>query len=339
MLAQEPGARDEPGLALRPANATCFAPARVPEIGSEGLPPRLSETGCFAREDPRRPLAALIPFDVNVPLWSDGAAKERWLALPDGARIHVGPNGDFDLPPGSVTIKTFKIDNRPIETRFFVRLLSGEWSGYTYEWNEAGTDASILNEGSRRRPIGGGAWHYPTRAECNQCHTQAAGRSLGLEIVQLNRELSYPGGRTANQLTTWQHIGLFESPLSADPARLPALPRPAAGGASLDSRARGYLHANCANCHRPGVELTGRTDFRFDTALAATMTCDAEPRDILSASADARIIAPGSPERSMIVVRMLELGRGRMPEIGSLVVDREGVSLLSDWIHALTACP
>jgi uncharacterized repeat protein (TIGR03806 family) len=329
-----------PSMAVRPPNPTCRAPQLVPQIGSAGLPARLSETGCFDQVNPTRPLPALIPYEVNAPLWSDGATKERWLALPDDTTIQMQADGDLQLPPGAVTIKTFSIGGRKIETRFFVRLMTGEWSGYTYEWNEAGSDATVLDEGSRRRPIAGGEWHYPTRAECNKCHTAGAGFSLGLEIAQLNLETDEPDGARTNQLTRWQRMGLFASMLPDEPARLPTLPPETDNRATLEARARAYLHANCSNCHRPEVDGSGTTDFRFPTTLASTGACDAEPlRDNLGAGAEARIIAPGNPDKSMVVLRMRELGRGRMPEFASLVVDQRGVSLISDWIRGLARCP
>jgi uncharacterized repeat protein (TIGR03806 family) len=342
-MVADAGAPEGPGsgLASRPANSTCLVPAGVPEIGSEGLPPRLSDTGCFDPQDPTRPRAGLIPYRVVSPLWSDGAEKERWLALPDGARIQIKPDGDFDLPAGAMTIKTFSIGGRRIETRFFVRLQTGDWAGYTYEWNEAGTDATVLGEGSRRRPITGGEWHYPTRGECNKCHTSAAGYSLGLEVAQLNSELVYPGGQRANQLATWAHIGLFAAPLPMDVDRLPVLPAPDDARLPLEARARAYLHVNCSNCHRPEiVGDSGTTDFRFSTPLAATMACNAEPlRDNLGAGPEARIIAPGNPDKSMVIKRMLDLGMARMPLVASLAVDQGGVGLLSDWIRSLATCP
>jgi uncharacterized repeat protein (TIGR03806 family) len=275
-----------------------------------------------------------------MPLWSDGATKERWLALPDGARIEVKADGDFDLPPGTVTIKTFSLGGRRIETRFFVRLMNGEWAGYTYEWNEAGTNAVVLGEGSRRRQVGDLEWHYPTRAECDVCHTEAAGHTLGLETAQLNSEFSYPGGQRANQLATWEQMGLFDQLLATGGGALPALPRPADDRASLESRARAYMHANCSNCHRPESDGSGTIDLRYSVPFALTKACDAEAvRGSLGVGEEARIIAPGKPDKSMLVVRMIELGRGRMPEVASLVVDQDGVTLLSDWIRSLTSCP
>ena len=327
------------GLAERPSNATCRSPL-VPEVGTEGLPRLLSETGCFQPQDPARPLPALVPYEVNAPLWSDGADKDRWLALPDGARIEITPDGDFELPPGAVTIKLFSIGGRRVETRFFVRGEDGQWSGYTYAWNEAGTDAEVLDEGAHERQFGDVVWRYPSRADCTNCHTPEAGFSLGLETAQLDRMFTYPGGQSASQLATFAHIGFLASALSPQKERPPVLPDPADEGAPLEARARGYLHANCANCHRgaPGSG-SGMTDFRFTTALNATMACDVEPRADSLGVPNPRVIAPGDPSRSMVVVRMLELGRGRMPEIGTAVVDQAGVALVSDWIQSLAACP
>ena len=55
--------------------------------------------------------------------------------------------------------------------------------------------------------------------------------------------------------------------------------------------------------------------------------------------AQVRILAPGNPDLSMLVLRMKLEGAGRMPEVGSLVVDQAGIDLVSEWIRSLTACP
>jgi uncharacterized repeat protein (TIGR03806 family) len=306
------------------------------------LAARLSQTGCFDPADLTRPAAGVIPYELNMPFWSDGATKQRWLALPRGGTARIGADGDLELPPGTVLIKSFVVGGRRLETRFFVRRTGGAWHGYTYEWNQAGTEAVLLDEQSHTQPTaGGGNWYYPSRAECKQCHTDAAGGSLGLELAQLNRQVVYPGdARPAQQLETWSRIGLFEGPLPAPAERLPAFPAPDDARASLEARARAYLHANCAGCHRPEVDMSGTVDLRHGTALAATMSCDARPtKGSMGFGADVRIIAPGKPDRSMIVLRMGLMGAGRMPEVGSLVLDDAGIRLVSDWIGSLTSCP
>jgi len=52
---------------------------------------------------------------------------------------------------------------------------------------------------------------------------------------------------------------------------------------------------------------------------------------------DGRLLAPGDPDRSLILYRMTKLGLGRMPHIASNVVDREAVELIRDWISSLPA--
>lgn len=333
------GAADAASTPNRSPNPTCLAPPRAVTQGNAGLPARLADTGCFDRADPTRPLPMLLPYTVNAPLWSDGAEKDRWLALPDGARIAVGADGDLELPPGSVLIKTFRFGDRRVETRFFVRHVAGDWSGYTYEWNEVGTDAALMAEGAERRMIDRRPYHLPSRAECKQCHTDAAGGSLGLEIAQLNAEVSSPAG-PVNQLRDWVARGLFAKPLAADPAQLPALPRMGDEARPLEARARAYLHANCANCHRPELDNSGSVDLRFSTPLAATKSCDQRPiKGSMGLGPQARIVAPGNPELSMLLFRMKLEGAGRMPEVGSLVVDQAAIDLLSEWIRSLAACP
>ncbi|RYE84197.1 MAG: hypothetical protein EOO75_18420, partial [Myxococcales bacterium] len=174
--------------------------------GADAFPKKLSETGCVDPADPTKPAAGLIPYGVNAPFWSDGADKSRWLAIPDGTTIAVdADSGDFDLPNGSVVVKEFQLDGKRIETRLMVRHDDGAWAGYSYEWNDAGTDATYV-PGGKKKVIGDQTWLYPSSAQCLQCHTQAAGRTLGLEVAQLNGLLDYPGGAYANQLATLEHL-------------------------------------------------------------------------------------------------------------------------------------
>jgi mono/diheme cytochrome c family protein len=193
--------------------------------------------------------------------------------------------------------------------------------------------------GGKTRQVGGQTWIYPSEGECMQCHTSAAGFSLGPEISQLNGSFSYPPpGRAANQLATLEHINMFTAPLPGEPSTLPALPDPANSGASLDSRARAYLHTNCALCHRPGGPTPSNMDLRSTTALSATNACNVVPQEGNLGIANARLIAPGDAARSLVVERMNRRDARGMPPIGSSVVDSSGVTLLSDWINSLGGC-
>ena len=301
------------------------------------VPRTLRETGCVDPADPLRPAAGLIPYAPSAPFWSDGATKERFMALPEGGRITVGADGDWDLPNGTVLVKNFTVGTRRVETRLFVRHLDGEWRGYTYRWNDAQTDAALLDGGELRALPGGGRWYYPSRSQCLECHSSAAGRSLGLESAQLNTAFRYAAtGRVANQLDTLDHLGLFAAPLPA--TRPAAYPDPYAPGPD-EGRARAYLHTNCSQCHRPGGIGRGALDLRFATPFARTGTCDVAPGVGDLGLRDARLIAPGDPARSIVHARMSAGELYRMPPISSGMVDAEGVALVGRWVRALTRCP
>ena len=149
-------------------------------------------------------------------------------------------------------------------------------------------------------------WSFPGRGECQGCHTAAAGGTLGLELAQLNREITYPStGRRSNQLATLDHIGVFSAALAAAPAALPSLPVPERDG-PLEGRARAYLHANCSFCHRSDdLASGGDFDIRFATPFGATKTCNASPKAGSLGIDGGRVIAPGSPDASILLQRML----------------------------------
>lgn len=303
----------------------------------DGFPKLLSETGCFDPADPRKPGPALIPYDVSSPLWSDGADKGRWFALPDNTTITVNPEQDWDLPIGSVVVKEFAVADKRLETRLFMRHDDGSWGGYTYEWNEAGTDAALLPAGKVKAIGGNGeAWAYPSRTQCIQCHSAAAGGTIGLETSQLNREAVYAStNRLSPQLDTLQHIGVVT--LSAPAAELPRLPDPA-GADTLELRARAYLHANCSHCHRPGGGAQGMMDLRFSKTFAETKTCNVDNTQGTVEGAT-KLIVPGDPDKSILSRRVHANDSKRMPPVAVNVVDPDGSKLIDDWIKSLTACP
>jgi uncharacterized repeat protein (TIGR03806 family) len=303
------------------------------------VPATLSATGCVASADRTLPASGLIPYSVNAPFWSDGADKQRFLALPDGQNIAVTAEGDWDLPAGSVVMKHFRIANRLVETRLLMRHPDGVWGGFTYEWNAQGTDATRVQGGAVRDIGGGQQWLFPSESQCLECHTSAAGRSLGLETAQLNRTHTYAAtGRTANQLATLSAINTLSPPITADPGTLPALTVPAATTATLAARARSYLHTNCSQCHRPGGPTPSTMDLRAATTLAATNACNATPSGSTLGIANARLISPGNASQSVLVARMNRRDVHGMPPLGSVIVDTAGVTLVSSWINSLTGC-
>ncbi len=302
----------------------------------DDFPQQLSQTGCFDPTDPTKTVAGVIPYEVNSVLWSDGAVKQRFLAIPDGAQITVTDDDDWDLPIGSVVIKSFIVDDQRIETRLFMRHDDGGWGGYTYEWNDEGTEATLLPAG-KLRTLATTTWAYPSRSQCMQCHSKAAGGTIGLETAQLNRDAVYPStNRIANQLATLDHIGLFATPLpSAGDA--PRLSDPA-GSDSLEDRARSYLHANCAHCHRPMGGGQGMLDLRYVQSFADTVSCNADNTQGEVGGAT-KLIVPGSPDDSILSKRMHAGGSKRMPPVGVSITDPVGTMVVDDWISSLSGCP
>ncbi|MEX1994861.1 MAG: PQQ-dependent sugar dehydrogenase [Steroidobacteraceae bacterium] len=305
--------------------------------GGDNVPQLLSQTGCINTSAAGAPpLLTLIPYTLNAPFWSDGAAKERWIGLPNGLNISVAGSGDWQPPIGTVLVKHFRIGNQLVETRLFMRHPDDVWAGYTYQWNGSQTEANRVTGGGTAN-VGGQTWIFPSEAQCMQCHTEAAGRSLGLETAQQNRNHLYPQtGRTANQITTLNAINVLSPPVAANP---PAYADPADTTRSLNDRARAYLHTNCANCHRPGGPTPVGIDLRHGTALSQTGACDVVPSAGDLGIANARIIAPGDDARSVLLARMARRNDpNMMPPIASNVRDAAGEGLISAWIDSLANC-
>ncbi len=344
------------GLTARPPNQDC----QVTWTDPKAPPARLSATGCFDVDDPLKPGAALIPFTVLSPLWSDGAEKERYMLVPDDAQITVKDcertpdecptvctpglgcesEGEFQFPVGTILVKNFSLGAERVETRLLVHFSREEWFGHSYRWRDDQSDAELVDRlGNDKVFTVAGVtqtWHYPSGAECMQCHTTAAGFSLGPETLQLNSDYTYPNGVTANQLTTLETIGLLTAPI---PDRLKRTQLAAYDDPSVavETRARAYLHANCAQCHRPGSNKP-TVDFRFQTALPQTGACNADSavQDGTLGIDGAKVIAPGAHEKSLVWARMNTLESTlRMPQLATSVRDDAGVALVARWIDGL----
>jgi uncharacterized repeat protein (TIGR03806 family) len=304
------------------------------------FPDKLSKTGCVDASAPKKPAPGMIQYAPHSELWSDGADKGRWLGVPDGKKITIQADGDFDIPNGSVLMKSFSVGGKLVETRLFVRHDDGGWAGYTYEWDDQEQDATLLLA-SKTRPLGNGqTWYYPSRSECLTCHTGAAGRTLGLELGQLNADLAYTAtNRLSNQLATLDHIGMFDAPLPGPVAQLAAYPKPTSMEGTPETRARSYMHANCSFCHRPNSNGGGPMDLRYATVLKDAMACGLDPSNGDLGVMGAKILAPGDAAHSLLSIRPKALGVGRMPPLASRVVDTAGAAVIDQWITSLAACP
>ncbi len=327
------------GIDKRIANTSCVAPMRPTNAGNDPFPKTLANTGCFDAANVHKPRPGLIPFEVAAPLWSDAAGKRRWMALPDGKTITIEADGDFTFPIGTVLIKEFEIDGLLLETRFLIRHTDGDWAGYTYRWDDAGKEATLLGDAVDYRFVKDLEWQFPSRQNCLACHTTIAGRSLGPEIGQLNTEMAYPGTGRANQLATLDHIGMFKvSP--GDPKTLAAYPSPTSMAGTVAERARAYLHSNCSHCHRPGGVIETAIDLRYLTPLSETKACNIVPIKGQFGLPDSRIIVPGNISNSILRFRISSTTQNvRMPALGTALVDQLGLDAIDAWIGDLKTCP
>jgi len=302
------------------------------------IPDLLSASGCVDPGDITQAYDGLLPYDLSAPFWSDGADKDRYVGLPNGTTIGINADGDFDFPNGTILVKNFRLGGDLIETRHLMRHTDGVWAGYTYEWNTAQTEATRVR-GGKVVNINSQNWIYPSEGQCMECHTGAAAFALGPEIAQLNKDFTYVStGRVANQLETMDHVMMFATPLPGSVSILDALADPADTNAPLEERVRAYLHTNCAQCHRPNGPTPSTMDLRYSTALGDTNACDAQPLEGNLGIPNARLIAPGNANASLIIERMQRRDVHGMPPLGSNVVDTVNVATIAAWIDGLSAC-
>jgi len=184
--------------------------------------------------------------------------------------------------------------------------------------------------GNRTQP-----WYFPGRQDCLTCHTPQSGGVLGLKTRQSNRDFHYAGaGVTDNQLRTWNHIDLFDTPLNeGDIPTYNKLVKVTEASANLETRVRSYLDANCAHCHRPGG-VQAFWDARFSTPLANQGIINGSVSDPLGVTG-AKIVVPANLERSMMHKRMNSVAQFKMPPLAKNLIDPEAVEVLAAWINSL----
>lgn len=319
------------------------------------FPLLLSQTGCFKTLQPLVPADGVIPYDVQVPLWSDHLDKTRWFALPGDQKIIFTQKDGWNFPDGSVAIKHFAYNATKgdpstrynVETRFLIKS-QGEWRGYTYRWDSSQKDASLTtsrrNVDIRQKRADGTFLNFthiiPSSTDCMYCHSQEAGRVLGLETAQMNRSFDYKNA-TDNQLRTLEHIGIFTKKLPLKHTSLPKLAPLHSTQVSLETRVRSYLHANCSFCHRPGSQHYGDIDLRYSTPLKKTNICDRKPLEGHLGLSDPRVVAPQKPQKSILLLRMSRRASstGQMPPIGSVLKDQKALVFIQQWIQELKTCP
>jgi hypothetical protein len=314
-------------------------------------PATLAETGIFNDMALLTPNPGVIPYDVNTPYWTDGAIKSRWFSVPDLASRMVYRNTQsWTFPIGTVWAQHFELETtngvpesrRRVETRVLVRDNAAHY-GVTYRWDsptnatlvppEGAEEVFAISENGTQRMQ---TWRYPTRENCLDCHHSQAGRALGFNTPQLNRDFDYAAyaGVVDNQLRALANAGYFSTTVS-NIHGLPVMARIDDTGFGVQHRARSYLMANCAHCHGPGGQGLGNFDARIYRVFSSQGILDGSLQIDLGDPLN-RVIRRGSVTNSMVHTRMASTTLGfRMPFLDSSLPDPQALDVFEDWILEL----
>lgn len=333
---------------MRAAAALLAAAAWAGEAAPVRPPERLSETGLYAATGTATIAAGNLPYSPQYPLWTDGAAKSRWIRLPEGSKIDVRNVDAWRFPVGTKLWKEFAFAGRKVETRMLWRATADAWVYATYVWNEAQTDAELAPEAGLREhaEIAPGKRHsIPAIADCRTCHESGPSTVLGFSALQLSddrdplalhAEPLRPGMVTLSSLVERGRLEPPRPDLASSPPRI-------AASSPRERAVLGYLAGNCAHCHNPSGPLA-----RLGLSLAHdSSTAKGGPEPSLATAVDAkgryevpgapdgasRTIARGEPGCSAIVYRMASRRpSSQMPPLGTVIADREAVELVKRWI-------
>lgn len=285
--------------------AACSDPNGPGTPTDETLPQFLSEFD----------MTGAIEFAPTWVLWSNGLEKQRHILLPPGGRIDISDRDRWVFPDGTRIFKRFSIREpdgglRHVETRILWRH-EGTWRTGAYVWNEAQTDAELVESGV---PVAvtvtnedGVTFSHtvPGRSGCQACHGSSPAFILGFRELQLNHD---------GQLAALASRNIFTSAVPSDPDEVEA--------ADAETEwVLGYVTANCVHCHNGDAEF----DLSHRVFLSGTVGKPG-PRS------GNVLITPGDPAASWLYER---IQRREMPPEGVQLRDDAAVDRLRAWIEAL----
>ena len=322
-----------------------FRPAGGLRAAGDPQPPlRLSETGLFEPGRPEAVLAANRPFSPQYPLWTDGAAKRRWVYLPPGARIDAAREEAWAFPVGTRFWKEFSFGGRKVETRMLWKVAEARWVVASYAWNEAQTDAELAPEEGMAAvaEVAPGRRHsIPSRGDCAACHGAPA-RPLGFAALQLSTDRDpnaihgeplAPGMLTLATLVAEGRLANASPTLLSDPPRI----------RTQNPRTRavlGYLAANCGACHNRGGEISANVpslayaDVAAGDAAAQSLVGRATRFQVPGVADGASVVVdPEAPAQSALLARMRSRRpSSQMPPLGTVLGDAQALAAVADWI-------
>ncbi|HEX6883521.1 MAG TPA: hypothetical protein VF530_09080 [Planctomycetota bacterium] len=309
----------------------------------ELMPEDLADTGLYA-DLPGQVIAdGVLAFEPQYPLWTDGAAKRRWIRLPAGGAIDARDPDHLVFPVGTRLWKEFSLERR-IETRMSTLARDG-WHFAVYRWSADERSATLAPECGVRaacESAPGVPYDVPGRADCLACHAAGPDAVLGFTPLQLSADRDplaphaqpLPAGAVdLDELVRRRLVRNLPEPLVATPPRIEA--------ASPRERAvLGYLNANCGMCHSSTGRLAGLgLDLSYSLARPgerpAIATTLARPSHFRGhGEDDPRRIAPAAADLGVLPRRMgSRQALAQMPPLGTHRPDAEALELLTTWIR------
>lgn len=362
------GGSEQPSAAAEAASSeVASAVEEIPprRRSRPSYPKQLSDFELFAGAmSDLQPAERVVEYQLNTPLFTDYAEKQRLIKLPEGTVAGYTPDGPLDFPVGTVIAKTFFYpadasepagERRLVETRILEHRDEG-WVGIPYLWNAEQTNATLALTGGEVEV----AWVHadgeqrqnvhlvPNFNDCKRCHATPTMQPLGPKARNLNRDVAATetAGRgqaaadvaaAVNQLVAWTAAGILTGlPAHEDVPKLADWDDPESG--SVDERARAYLDVNCAHCHSEQGPARN-SGLHLDVATADPYRLGVFKTPVAAGrGTGGRLygIVPGAPHESILHYRVETTKAGEMmPEFGRSLVHEEGVALITEWIEGM----
>ena len=314
-----------------PQRQTLFRLVPNPDAGRKpDFPNKLSETGLFAETCTEKPAKGVYGYHPVSPLWQDGATAKHYIAVPGDVTIgtdFIQRRGSSLLrhskPKDTVFAKTIRLGNRKVETQ--VLHFDGYWRGYSYRWDDGQTDAELVPAAGADAIIEGQPWRFHSREECMRCHGGNFNHTLAFTPGQLNHD---------GQIQRLQKLRLVDKDFEKA-SKEQVMANPHDKSAPIETRARSWLHSNCAHCHRISGGSGVNIYLNIATPTDKMAVLGVQPAKGHFSLDNPALVQPGYPYSSALYFRSASTGIGHMPMLGQKTLDKEGLRVVHDWIKSM----
>ena len=312
---------------------------------TRGLPESLACTTLYSDWSSKTVAPVNVAYTPGYVLWSDGAVKSRWIALPAGATIDTSDMDNWVFPVGTKIWKQFVVGGTLVETRLMWKTDATDWTYGVYRWSSDGSTATLLLTTGATN-VNGTTYEIPSVEQCPKCHGGRPDAVMGFDLVGLG--VASAQGLTLSELVTQ---GLLTQ---APPATTVAIPEDSTQKAAA---ALGWLHVNCGvSCHNANSNADASQTHLYLKLLADQMyppeggPADVSTLDSYTTSVNVMSnltpngmhyprILPGNASQSLMplmdLARDIDAGFKPMPPLVSHVPDTVDVQAEQDWINAL----